>query len=67
MKRGEATVPWNRKRERDKASPCTGMRFRSLLGGTFQAVSSDTEICGASHYGSGHPGLDYMSVLEIIQ
>jgi len=53
-----------------KATPCTGVRFRSLRGGTFQAVSNVPEWRGASHYGSGHSKLDYMGdmgELEIIQ
>ena len=50
-----------------KATLCTGVRFRSLRGGTFQAESNVPERRGASHYGSGHSRLDYMGELEVIQ
>ena len=51
---------------RYKATTCAGMHLRSLLDGTFQVVSNGTEIRDASDYGSGHSGLDYMTVLETI-
>ena len=67
MKRGEATTPWNCTKARYKATTRARMRLRSLLDSAFQVISNGTEIRGASDYGSGHPVLDYMGVLEIIQ
>ena len=59
--------PMNYTKARYKATMCAGMQLRSPLGRTFQVVSNGTEVYGASDYGSGHSGLDYMSVLGVIQ